>query len=242
MSSAFVVKDLIVVVADADAEKAIETLLRRHRAFGIRHISFDIRRHVQRDPGCRTATHSFLRPEIDRYQYAMVVFDWEGAGAEDKSPEEIESFVETSLSESGWFDRCAVVVIKPELEMWVWSDSPHLSTALGWKNKQPSVHEWIKANTAFWPPNTNKPSRPKEALEASLRVVRKSSSPSLFETLAERVSVERCVDRAFGKFKKILKQWFGEPDRGAAGFRVCEEPAHYAAKVALEHLNRSTSL
>ncbi|MFH0879125.1 MAG: hypothetical protein V2A34_05390, partial [Lentisphaerota bacterium] len=95
MSSAPVAKDLIVVVADADAEKAIETLLKRHKNLGIHPVSFDIRRHVQRDPGCRTAAHSFLRPEIDRYKYAMVVFDWEGSGAEDKTPEELERLLET---------------------------------------------------------------------------------------------------------------------------------------------------
>jgi hypothetical protein len=237
MSPVPVAKDLIIVVADLDAEKAIETLLKRYEAFGIHNISFDLRRHVQRDSGCRTAAHSFLRPEINRYKYAMVVFDWEGAGAEDKNPEELEGLVETSLSESGWTDRCAAIVIKPELEMWVWSDSPHVTTVLGWENKQPSVHNWIKAHTAFWPPNTDKPSRPKEALEASLRVVRKSSSPSLFETLAERVSVTRCTDRAFGKFKKVLKQWFGKSDHGAVGLCAREEPAHYANEITPKHMN-----
>ncbi|MFH0879673.1 MAG: hypothetical protein V2A34_08170, partial [Lentisphaerota bacterium] len=134
----------------------------------------------------------------------------------------------TTLSQSGWSGRCAAVVIKPELEMWVWSDSPHVSKALGWENRQPSVYDWIKANKAFWPDNTDKPSRPKEALESSLRVVRKSSSPSIFETLAKHVSVTRCTDRAFGKFKTVLKQWFGKSDHGADVFRVCEDPARYA--------------
>jgi len=214
MNSVEVQKDLIVLVADADAEMAIRTLLGRSEALGMRDISFDIRRHVQRDPGCRTAAHSFLKPETSLYKYALVVFDWEGAGAEDKEPDEIEELVENSLSQAGWDGRCAVIVIKPELEMWVWSDSPHVSTTLGWKDKQSTIQEWLTANTEFWPAGKDKPRRPKEALHESLRHARKSSSPSLFENLAGQVSVKRCKDRAFCKFKTVLKQWFGRPGRG----------------------------
>jgi hypothetical protein len=204
-------KDLIVIVADLDAETAIKVLLTRHKAFGIRPITFNVRPHVQRDPGCRTASHSLLRPEVCRYNHALIVFDWEGAGAEDRCPEEIEALVEELLARTGWTDRCACVVIKPELEMWVWSDSPHVSNVLGWKGRQLSIREWIKSNTEFWPGDTNKPDRPKEALLASLRAVRKSSSPVLFETLAKRVSVERCEDRAFLKLKTVLAHWFKLP-------------------------------
>lgn len=245
MNMAPAAKDLIVVVADADAEMAVRTLLNRREALGLQPITFEVRRHVQRDPGCRTAAHSFLKPEIDRYRYALVLFDWEGAGAEDKDPADIERFVETSLSESGWTDRCAAIVIKPELEMWVWSDSPHVPTVLGWKNRQPSVCDWLKANTTFWPVNTEKPDRPKEALEAILRAVRKSSSPAMFEALAERVSVRRCTDRAFVKFKAILAQWFGRPPQEAGSPRVCEQPAHYATTVEpdrLQHLGNAELL
>ncbi|MBI3987633.1 MAG: hypothetical protein HY343_11965 [Lentisphaerae bacterium] len=237
MSPVPTAKDLIVVVADLDAEVAIKALLKRHEALGIQRISFDVRRHVQRDPGCRTAAHSFLLPERARYKHALVVFDWEGAGAEEKDPEEIEIAVEATLAKSGWDKRCAAIVIKPEFEMWLWSDSPHVHTALGWGNRQPAVQDWIKANTAFWPVNTkDKPDRPKEALEAVLRAARKSASPSLFESLAERVSVTRCTDRAFGKFKAVLRRWFGNADYDEAVLRIREEPAHYAANIELDRM------
>ncbi len=201
-------KDLIVVVADLDTEMAVKSLLMRHRALSIRPITFNVYPHVQRDPGCRIAAHSFLKPEVGKYDHALIVFDWEGAGAEDKSPEEIEVLVEELLSSSGWTNRCACVVIKPEFEMWVWSDSPHVPEVLGWKDRQPSIRTWIKNNTEYWPRDADKPDRPKEALAESLRVVRKSLSPSLFETLAGCVSVNRCTDRAFIKFKTVLANWF----------------------------------
>lgn len=203
-------KDLIVVVADIDAENAIQAVLQRRLALGIRDISYDIRRHVQRDPGCRTAVDSFLRPENTRYLHAIVVFDWEGAGAENNTPEEIEESVESALNRTGWSGRSAAVVIKPELEAWVWSDSPHVPANIGWQERRPSVREWIKANTQYWPDGNEKPTRPKEALEACLREVRKSASPALFESIAASVSLSRCTDRSFGKFKAILTNWFGD--------------------------------
>lgn len=203
-------KDLIVVVADIDAENAIDAVLRRYRALGIRNISYDIRRHVQRDPGCRTAIDSFLRPENTRYKYALVVFDWEGSGAENISPDEIEAGVESVLNQTGWSGRSAAVVIKPELEAWIWSDSPHFPAKLGWQEGRPSIREWVKVNTRYWPDGCEKPDRPKEALAACLREVRKSASPALFEKIASSVSMSRCTDRAFGKFKTVLKNWFGD--------------------------------
>jgi hypothetical protein len=55
------VKDLIVLVADADMEAAVRGLLSRPSALGIRPISFDVKRHVQRDAGCRSGAHDLLR-------------------------------------------------------------------------------------------------------------------------------------------------------------------------------------
>jgi hypothetical protein len=55
-----------------------------------------------------------------------------------------------------------------------------------------------------------KPKRPKEALEQALRLARKSRSSSIFRQLAQRVSVKRCTDPAFLKFKATLQRWFGD--------------------------------
>lgn len=236
-------KDLIVVVADADAEKAIVALLQRRQSLGIRKISYDIRRHVQRDPGCRTAVDSFLRPEIKSYRQALVVFDWEGAGAEDQVPEEIEVQVENCLSRAGWAGRCAAVVIQPELEAWVWSDSPHVPETLGWKDRHPSMQEWVKTHTRYWPDGCVKPTRPKEAMAACLREVRKSASPAFFETLAEHVSVSRCSDRAFAKFKSVLARWYGESAPAASSRAVREEQLTYGQPSSpLHHLGNKNLL
>jgi hypothetical protein len=55
-----------------------------------------------------------------------------------------------------------------------------------------------------------KPARPKEALEAALRVVRVPRSSAIYKALAEKVSLSRCTDPAFLKLKTVLQQWFSE--------------------------------
>ena len=54
-----------------------------------------------------------------------------------------------------------------------------------------------------------KPKDPKRAVEEALRIVRKQRSSAIYLQLAQRVSVHRCVDEAFLKFRKLLQQWFG---------------------------------
>lgn len=44
-------KDLLLYVADADAQAFMNSLLNRPLALGIREITFSIERHPQRDPG-----------------------------------------------------------------------------------------------------------------------------------------------------------------------------------------------
>lgn len=101
-------KDLIVLVPDADMEYAIQALLPRHQALDIRPVTFDIRRHMQRDAGCRSDCHNFLRLFLNDYQYALVLFDHEGCGREQMTRLELETDVEGRLKANGWGDRCAV--------------------------------------------------------------------------------------------------------------------------------------
>ena len=200
--------DLIVVVPDGDMETTVRAIFKRSSALGIRSISFDVKRHLQRDAGCRSGAHDFLRLWLRSFRYALVIFDHEGCGREDRSPEDVEIEVEKRLEANGWRGRCAVVVIAPELESWVWSDSPVVDEVLGWRGRHPGLREWIRLKTEYWQDATAKPERPKEAFESALRAVRKPRSPALFESLAEKVSIERCEDRSFTKFKALLRSWF----------------------------------
>jgi hypothetical protein len=202
-------KDLVVLVADKNIEFAVKGLLSRPRALGMRPITSDLFVHPYRDPGCLLDGHSFLRPLVNRYLYALVIFDREGCGRERLSREELEQQVKGRLSQSGWGDRAASIVLDPELEIWVWSDSPHVDSVLGWSGRQPDLRTWL-AEKGFVEANAPKPNRPKEAIQEALRLVRKHRSSALYFQLATKVSVNRCVDPSFSKFKAILKNWFSE--------------------------------
>jgi len=138
----------------------------------------------------------------------MVLFDKEGCGREKYSSTEIEEEVERRLSINGWDERCAAIVIDPELEAWVWSDSSEVDKVFGWNNRKPPLREWLKSNTPYWSRERLKPERPKEALRSAMKEVRQPFSSRLFADLAQTVSLERCIDPSFNKLKIILKTWF----------------------------------
>lgn len=207
--------DLIVLVADKSMESAIEGALSRQKALGIRSICYEIKRHSQKDCGCRTNGAEFLSIFAKQYEHALLIFDYEGCGAETKPILDLESELRSELNLRGWADRADVVIINPELETWVWSDSPWVDEVLGWKGRVPTLRQWLRQHyPEYWPESSAKPLRPKEAFEVSLREVKKIPSASLFKRLAEKVSFDNCTDTAFLKFKTTMQQWFGEKLNG----------------------------
>lgn len=209
MNIAISPKDLIVLVADKNMEHAVKGLLSRCKALNIRVIDADIRRHPQKDSGCRTGGTEFLSTFRSLYTHALLMFDLEGSGADVFNPEEIEQELENIL-QSKWGEQGAVVVIAPELDIWVWSDSPHVDTVLGWDGRIPDLRSWLTSQG--FQMTGGKPSRPKEALEEALREVRKPRTSAIYQSLAERVSLKRCNDRAFVRLVTILQSWFSSKE------------------------------
>jgi hypothetical protein len=204
-------KNLVVLVADKDIEFTVRGVLTRHQALSLRQLvpqrDFDCFAHPEHDPGCLRASDGFLRPFLKLYEYALVLFDREGCGKEQLPRETIEQEVESRLSLSGWSDRAAVIVLDPEIESWVWSDSPQVDGVLGWEGRQPDLRTWLQHQN-FLSPGQLKPERPKEAMQAALRQSGKSRSSALYFQLAEKVSLNRCADPAFLKLKSTLQLWF----------------------------------
>jgi hypothetical protein len=107
-------------------------------------------------------------------------------------------------------------VIDPELEVWVWSNSPRVADVLGWQGRSRELNEWLRTTTIrigkqereYLKEGETKPVRPKEAMEAALREVRKPRSSANFRQMAEKVSLEKCQDPAFRRLKSTLQQWF----------------------------------
>lgn len=199
--------DLVVLVADKDMEQAVNALLQRPQSFGIHAISYRIFTHPTHDSGCRTGAHDLLRSLAAQYRFALVMFDLEGSGRDAVAPEKVASEVEAKLASNGWANRCCVLVLDPELEIWAWTDSVELDQVIGWAGRQPEVRDWLRAQN-FEVNEQGKPKRPKEALRAALREVRKQPSAALFAALAARVGLSRCTNPAFAQFRDILRRWF----------------------------------
>lgn len=207
-------KNLVILVADKNMEFAVRGILARRNALGLREISFNLYVHPERDPGCLNRGHDFLRPFAKSHARALILLDHDGCGRESVSAEQLETDIESRLSQSPW-EGCAAIVITPELENWVWTDSPHVDAVLGWTGQNPSLRSWLTAR-GYWQQGEIKPRAPKAATEAAMRVVRKQRSSSLYADLAGKVSLERCSDRAFVKLKATLRSWFGSASGGAS--------------------------
>ena len=215
-------KDLIVLAADSNIEQALIGLFARPEALGIRPIDVNISVHPQHDPGCATRGVEFLSNFSQQYLHGLLIFDREGSGMEQKQPQEIQKDLNREFKDSAWGERARAIVLDPELETWVWSDSPHVDDVAGWKNRRPPLRRWL-ISQGYLQAGATKPQQPKEALQAALRTVRKPRSASLYRQLAEKVSLRRCNDPSFLELKTVLTAWFptGNPvfDEGIEGVR-----------------------
>lgn len=204
--------DLVVLVADKNMEAGVRGLLSRREALGLPKIRYDVYVHVARDPGCFLGGHDFLRPMAGRTAHALVLFDRDGSGREQETRESLEELVTQRLSSSGWGDRAAAIVLDPELEVWVWSDSPHVGRVLGWIEAHPDVRAWLHEK-GMWAEGESKPEDPKAAVERVLRHVRKPRSSAMYGKLAAAVSLQRCTDPSFLRLREVLAGWFAEDTR-----------------------------
>jgi hypothetical protein len=204
-------RDLIVLVADKNTDYGLRGLLRRPQALGTRPIEAQIVVHPRRDPGCRREAHNFLRAFTRDFQRALVIFDRDGSGY-DGTREALENDLSARLNSSGWDGRSEVVVIDPELEIWVFAPSPHVEHCLEWPRNRGRVRAWLERQGA-WGRQHQKPHAPRDALEQVLRAIQRPRSSTLYECLGARVGLRQCSDRAFQKLVTTLRTWF--PPDGA---------------------------
>jgi len=198
--------DLIVLCADKKIEATIGGLLNRPKALEIQEPKFEIKVHPQRDPGCYHYSAPFLQPLRPAFARALVVFDRQWDGSPDISAAEMERAVCAKLQPT-WGQSCGVVVIDPELEVWAWSDSPHVDEVLGWKDRHPSLREWLRTERLLAPDQV-KPADPKAAIEKAVVKGQRRWTAGTCKTLASQVGLARCQDPSFGRFKAILQRWF----------------------------------
>jgi hypothetical protein len=199
-------KSLLALCADKKIEATIEGLLQRPEALGIGQVEFEIMVHPQRDPGCYHQAAAFLRPLRRSFEHAVVVFDraWEGA------PSQCSAALAAKVSrdlQDDWNGAADVVVIEPELEAWVWSDSPHVEEVLGWKNRAPGLRVWLQTEGLLRQGEV-KPSDPKTAVERAIKMSGKRWTAGTCKSLSSKVGLARCQDISFSRLKTVLQGWF----------------------------------
>ncbi len=200
--------DLVALVADVCIGQTLSGLLSRSKSLGIRNISHRIIVHPNRDPGCVKGAADALRCHLQNYRHCVVILDRQGCGKRE-SREDIQGQVEDQLHNNGW-PHGQVIVIDPELEVWVWSDSPVVADLLQWPDYQ-TLQGWLQRE-GYWPAGAAKPPNPKAAMLAAMenapRSPRCRQSAGNFFYLASQVSLRRCQDPAFNALQQTLRQWF----------------------------------
>lgn len=199
--------DLKVVVADKDMQATFAGLLARHLSLGIRPLQLDPQSpivHSGHDPGCWKTGPELLAIEHQHYRHGLLALDWEGSNSKrtaDDTRRELQDRLDR-LTTPGWG---SVVVLQPELEIWVFAGSTEVDRALGW---QPgTLTPWLELQ-GHLEPGQAKPARPKEAVEAAMDQKRQPRSSSVYRKLSQSVGFSRCTDPAFADMKATLQQWF----------------------------------
>jgi hypothetical protein len=193
--------ELVVLFADADAERFVTTLiergieracLRRIRWRPVRDPMHDAR--VAREP--TAALSPFLGDRDCRF---AVLWDHRGSGHEQGSARTVEASVVAALARAGVDDdRTVAIAFEPELEAALLPVWPRVLEELGRKRGAlPFAGEPDAAD-------------PKGSLARALEAHRLRASPPIFAELARALSLEQLKKgSALGRLAERLAGWFG---------------------------------
>ena len=198
-------KDLALLVADKNMDFAMRGILNRHKALGIRSVSYEIRQHVNRDGGVRTTGPETLALLRQQFRHGIVMLDWEGSGSKAKIAISLEQELDARL-ERTWGDRAKAIVIEPELDVWIWGSDNALVKILEWSEDQ-GIREWLTGRGYAFD-GSQKPMRPKKALNELMVWLNHPRSSVLYERITGKISLTQCVDPAFRRLRSILQSWF----------------------------------
>lgn len=201
------------IVADKNTEYVFRGFLERaafHESLGCGEFAFDAAQDLlvavgANDPGLYARADSYVRLPLATHRRLVVVLDAEWRGSPGKTV--IEQDITAACVRSGWNESAVcVAAIDPEIENWVWQDNPIVEEVLG-HVRPPSLRQEL-ATRSKWPPDSPKPTQPKETLEDVLRAHRIPRSADLYRRITSRVSVRACGDPAFQQLARALRSWF----------------------------------
>lgn len=204
-------KDLLLFVADADAQAFMKSILNKPQAISIRPVDFDIDRHPQRDSGMVQSGAELTRMKKGRYRKALLTWDHHGSGRDHKhSPEEVRSEIQNKLDSFTWSDNSAVTIFVPELEQWLWHCENAVLAHCGLTDNQ--LQSWLEERSIkLGMTITDLKSRhPKELFEHVMRDrLRRTISPRDFGEIGKRAGVNGLMEcETFRSIVEILRMWF----------------------------------
>jgi hypothetical protein len=180
---------------------------------GCRTFGFDFQQDVvvdirngNTDGGIHRRAHKLLHPYLRSHQNALVILDKNFGGQLPAAV--VRREILSNLSSNGWQAGSAeVVVIDPELEVWLWQrGNPHIARAFRYDGSVP-LEEFLGVE-GVWPSAALKPARPKEAARILLRRFRAGVPMVVYARIIESVSVSGCQDPAFRLLASALRRWF----------------------------------
>lgn len=205
-------KDLVVLVADKNMQFALLGALSRPEALGIRPVTHEFRTHMGRDGGVRASGADLLARDRQRFAHSVLVLDFDGSGArEGQTVEELEAALDEQIR-ADWDGNGKAIVIAPELEVWIWGSDNALKESLHWP-LDVSIRDRLQ-DRGFAFDAGGKPQRPKEALEALVRIHRQPRSSALYAKITGRISLRHCSDPAFLRLRAALRSWFPPTEDG----------------------------
>ncbi len=218
-------RELVILVADGTMKAVFDAFFGRDKwHLTLQCGDFDLwpEEDIFHDPlhtngGVYKQAHELLRPYTRTHLRALVVLDQQFGG--ERPAQDVKDQIVKRLRRNGWEDRetregrresrCAVVVIDPELEVWLWQDNPEVAQAVRFRGTslRASLQE-----TGEWPKEAEKPAEPKETMQRLIRENRAPKTKVVYSRIARSVSTLNCRDGAFLKLASTLREWFPPED------------------------------
>ena len=207
-------RDCMFYVADMNMVETFKGFLTRqqfHQSLGCGRFAFDplkdlARAAGQTDGGLWRRAGGLCKGYLQTHRHLVVCLDRDFGGSPGQA--QVRQDVEQQLLAAGWNQgQFAVLVIDPELEQWIWQDSPHVESALKYASP-PSLRQLLM-NSGDWPAGQIKPNNPKEVLERLVdQNLRGNRSSTIYSKITSRISVMNCVDGEFLVLRAALQGWF----------------------------------
>jgi len=214
-------RPLVIHVADRQMQEGIGAFFLRadwHIKLACERFDFDPKNRSDlfripgcTDPGLYQGAGANLRAHQSTHAHAIVMLDSQfpgSPGTDDTAAEAIRAKVLGGLQSVGWQrDAIEVIVIRPMLEAWLWTDSPHVEGVFG-HNPPPSLRQRMR-DAGLWPADAAKPTDLKTATATAARWGGKKSDAALFKNvLGSGRSLTGCIEPGFVLLRQTLKRWF----------------------------------